>query len=179
MLPDQPGPYPHELIVTGKQGTIYVLNRDNMGQFCSSCTTTDSQIIQELPNAVGTWPGTPVFWNGTVYFDGGSNLSAYTLSNGVLLTSPKTLHFNGGGHALITSNGMAGAVYWSIGSGVLQAIDPMTLKILYTSNQAPNQRDVLPPLAHFAGPIEARCDYRSGCRSIFRESVRWSERYLQ
>ena len=32
VLPDQPGPYPHELIAVGKTGTIYVLNRDNLGQ---------------------------------------------------------------------------------------------------------------------------------------------------
>ena len=37
ILPDQPGVYPHEAIAEGKEGTIYVLNRDNMGQFCSSC----------------------------------------------------------------------------------------------------------------------------------------------
>jgi len=155
VLPDQPGPYPHELIVTGKQGTVYVLNRDDMGQLCSWCLTTDSQIIQELPTAVGTWSGTPVFWNGTVYFDGGNTLSAYTLSNGILLTPPATLHFQGGGNSLITSDVTAGALYWSIGSNVLQAIDPTILKILYTSNQAPNKRDVLPPLAHFVGPIVA------------------------
>src|ERR1035438_8932058 len=28
ILPDQPGPYPHELITGGKEGTIYVLNRE-------------------------------------------------------------------------------------------------------------------------------------------------------
>jgi hypothetical protein len=155
VLPDQPGPYPHELILSGKQGTVYVLDRDDMGQICAWCVSTDSQIIQELPNPTGTWPGTPVFWNGKVYLDGGNTLFAYTLSNGILMTPPATLQINGGGHSLITSNGTANAVYWSIGSGVLQAIDPTRLKVLYTSNQAPNRRDVLPPLAHFASPIEA------------------------
>src|SRR6202158_4448454 len=33
VLPDQDGPYPHELIAGGKQGIVYVLNRDNMGMF--------------------------------------------------------------------------------------------------------------------------------------------------
>src|SRR5579864_8807539 len=51
ILPDQPGPFPHELIAIGKLGTVYVLNRDNMGQLCSACTTIDTQIVQELPTA--------------------------------------------------------------------------------------------------------------------------------
>ena len=158
VLPDQPGPYPHELIASGKEGTIYVLNRDNLGQICSTCGTSDPQIIQELPKAVGSGPGIPVFWNGTVYFDGVGKLSAYALSNGILQTPPKTVGIVSTftkGHGLITSNGASSAIYWSIGNNVLRAIDPTTLGTLYTSVQAPNQRDVLPPVAHFVGPIEA------------------------
>ena len=37
VLPDQSGPYPHLAAAVGKEGTIYLLNRDNMGQFCSTC----------------------------------------------------------------------------------------------------------------------------------------------
>src|ERR1700674_3960256 len=33
ILPDQDSPYPHELVASGKQGVVYVLNRDNMGMF--------------------------------------------------------------------------------------------------------------------------------------------------
>jgi len=158
VLPDQPGPYPHELIASGKEGTIYILNRDNMGQFCSTCTTTDTQIIQELPKAVGSGPGIPVFWNGTVYFDGAQKVSAFAVSNGFLLTPSKNVSVVttfAKGHGIITSNGAASAIYWEIGNNVLRAIDATTLKILYTSIQAPNQLDVLPPLTHFAGPIVA------------------------
>jgi len=160
VLPDQPGLNPHELIASGKEGTVYVLNRDNLGQFCSTCTadTTDTQIIQELPKEVGTGPGIPIFFNGTVYFDGANKVSAYALNNGVLQKPPKTVSFIttfAKGHGLITSNGATNAIYWSLANNVLRAIDATTLRILYTSIQAPNQRDVVPPLAHFAGPIEA------------------------
>jgi len=37
----------------------------------------------------------------------------------------------------------------------LYALDPVTLKTLYNSTQAPNHRDNLPPAAHFPQPIEA------------------------
>src|SRR5208282_1367614 len=33
VLPDQPGIYTHELVAGGKQGTLYLVDRDNLGQF--------------------------------------------------------------------------------------------------------------------------------------------------
>jgi hypothetical protein len=69
--PDQPGAYPMKLIAIGKEGTIYLLNRDNMGQLCSTCTTGDTQIAQEIPQAAKS-SGAPVYWNNTIYFTGAS-----------------------------------------------------------------------------------------------------------
>lgn len=156
ILPDQPGPFPHELIAIGKQGTVYVLNRDNMGQLCSTCKTIDTQIVQELPTAVGNEGGTPVYWNNTVYFTGQSvPVMAYTLSNGSLMVPPlQSKNGSNGGHALITASGNSNGVLWNISlGGLLWAMDALTLNTLYTSNQAGNGRDKLPPLAHFATPI--------------------------
>ncbi len=50
LLPDQPGPFPHLGVSTGKEGKIYLLNRDNLGKFQSG---SDSQIVQSIPDAVG------------------------------------------------------------------------------------------------------------------------------
>jgi len=49
VLPDQPGSHPHLALAVGKEGTVYVLDRDNMGKYCASCTAGDTQIVQELP----------------------------------------------------------------------------------------------------------------------------------
>jgi hypothetical protein len=38
---------------------------------------------------------------------------------------------------------------------VLWAMDAQTLTVLYRSTQAANNRDTVPPLAHFATPIVA------------------------
>ena len=158
ILPDQPGPYPHELIAEGKEGTIYVLNRDNMGQFCSTCTTGDTQVIQEIPGAAKE-SGTPVYWNNTLYFTAASSpVQAYTLSNGRLVVPPsgQSLRLGGGGHAILTANGNSNGILWFIsGAKVLWALNAVTLKVLYSSNQAANGRDVVPPLAHFETPIAA------------------------
>ena len=158
ILPDQPGPYPHELIAEGKEGSIYVLNRDNMGQFCSTCTAGDTQIVQEIPQGAGKNSGSPVYWNNRVYFTGqASPVQAYTISNGTLVVPPflQPIQINGGGHAILTANGSSNGILWFINGKSLWALDAITLKTLYTSDQAANGRDTLPPLAHFATPIAA------------------------
>src|SRR5437667_377498 len=112
ILPDQPGPYPHEAVAEGKEGTIYLLDRDSMGQLCSNCTTGDTQIVQEIPQGAGRQSGTPVYWNNTVYFTGQSSpVFAYTLSNGALVNPPsaQSIKIGGGGHAIITANGNGAA----------------------------------------------------------------------
>jgi len=158
LLPDQSGPYAHELIASGKEGTIYVLNRDNMGKFCSTCTTGDPQIVQEIPSAAKR-TGSPVYWNNTVYFTGTSApVTAYGLSDGTLVLPPflQSLLVGGGGSAIITANGNTNGILWFIdGGGPLLAMDATTLNTIYTSNQAPNGRDTMPSLAHFATPIAA------------------------
>jgi len=157
ILPDQPGKYPHEAIAVGKQGTIYVLNRDDLGQVCVGCLTTDTQIIQELSLAVPN-TGTPVYWNNTVYFAGlGVPVVGYPLVNGQLGTPVVAPVVRGAGaNPVLTANGDTNGILWFVdGNHALWALDAGTLTMLYVSGQAPNQRDALPPLAHFASPIAA------------------------
>ena len=42
LLPDQPGAHPHEMVSSGKDGTIYLVDRDNMGHY----STTTNNIVQ-------------------------------------------------------------------------------------------------------------------------------------
>ena len=50
LLPDQPGSFPHILVEAGKEGRIYVVNRDQMttnnSHYCSGCPN-DPEIIEE------------------------------------------------------------------------------------------------------------------------------------
>jgi hypothetical protein len=156
VLPDQAGPHPHEAVAVGKEGTIYLLDRDNMGHLCSACTAIDTQIVQELPLAVGHGSGTPLLFNGKVYFTGGHMVAAYTLNQGLLVTPPaQSDPFAAGGHPIITANGTANAVLWGGSGGILWAMDPSTLQVLWTTNTAAQNRDVLPVTAHFATPVLA------------------------
>ena len=150
VLPDQDGPYPHELIAGGKQGIAYVLDRDHLGMFSAN----DSQVLQEVALEPGTANdvlfGSPAYWNNTVYFaPNASPLMAFPLSGGLLGTPWKTSAIYAGSHSpSISANGTSNGVLWVI-TGQLLAFDAVSLKLLYTTNQAPNRRDTLPPVGHF------------------------------
>ena len=157
ILPTQTGTYPYEALTVGKEGTIYLLNRTSLGHICTTnCTTTDTNIVQELQKVVaGT--GSAVYWNGAVYFNGGSQVEVYTLSQGLLSTPPrKSGSVPEGGHLLMTANGNTNGIIWDLsGSDELWAMNAQTLSTLYTSKQAANGRDTVPATAHFATPIVA------------------------
>ena len=154
LLPDQAGATAHELIQVGKQGTIYLINRDQFTagnlHFCKTCTSTDTQIAQELRSAIGGLFSLPAYWNGSVYFAGaGDNLRSFALTNGVLPTtssakSGDTFGFPGATPA-ISANGNSNGIVWAIHSGggaaILVAYDPANaLASLYSSaNQAGDQ----------------------------------------
>src|ERR1700732_749663 len=150
ILPDQDGPYPHELIASGKQGIVYVLNRDRLGMFSAN----DSQVLQEVvlePSVRNdVLFGSPAYWNNTVYFaPNASPLMAFPLSGGLLGTPVKTSAIYPGSHSpSISANGNSNGVLWVV-TGQLIAFDAVSLKQLYTTNQAPNGRDTLPPIGHF------------------------------
>jgi hypothetical protein len=150
ILPDQDGPYPHELVASGKQGIVYVLNRDSLGMFSAN----DSQVLQEVAlkpvSANDVLFGSPAYWNNTVYFaPNASPLMAFPLSGGLLGTPLKTGGIYAGSHSpSISANGTSNGVLWVI-TGQLLAFDAVSLKLLYTTNQAPNGRDTLPAVGHF------------------------------
>jgi hypothetical protein len=150
-LPDQNGPYIHELIASGKQGIVYVLDRDNMGTF----SPNDANIIQEVSLIPGDTKdiqfGSPAYWNNTVYFaPDASPILAYPLSSGLLGTPTQTsLKLPGSHSPSISANGTTNGVLWVIGGPELLAFNASTLQLLYTTNQAPDGRDKLPAVGHF------------------------------
>ena len=157
LLPDQPGNYPHLLVEAGKEGTIYVINRDQMTKlnqhYCSGCNS-NSQIVQELPGAIGGMWASPAYWNGNVYFWGqGDVLKQYSLSNGQLSANPTSMNslsvHNFGVTPIISSNGTTNGIVWGLASPdgganqeILYAYSATNVAAeLYDSNQAPNGRD--------------------------------------
>ena len=147
VLPDQDGNHVHEAIASGKQGTVYVLDRDGLGMF----STTADNVVQELPFAVGAMFSSPAYWNNTVYFAGNAKpIMAFPLSGGLLGTPVQTaIRYTGAHSPSISANGNTNGILWVISGGQLRAFDAVSLAPIYTSVQA-GTRDKLPALAHFA-----------------------------
>ncbi len=158
ILPDQPGLYPHELVAGGKQGTLYLVNRDDMGKF----NTTTDNVIQEIPKAVpSVLVGVPTYWNGSVYVAGDLDyIKQFALVNGMLTPEPvsqTTVPFNGTGPAStsMTASGDSNGILWVIrrATPTLFAFDPTNLAHeFYDSTQALKLRDKLVPVARFVTP---------------------------
>ena len=124
VLPDQAGKHPHELVTLGKEGTIYLLNRDNMGHFCATCTKRDTQIVQELP-AFAPESGALVYWNDAIYSSAtGRPISALTLTNGRLANTPfaQTKNVDSGHSPVISANGNTSGVLWQLTGGSLSCV---------------------------------------------------------
>jgi hypothetical protein len=157
VLPTQPGKHPNLVATVGKEGTIYLLNQDNMGHFCATCLKKDSNIVQELVG-VAPWTGALVYWNNTIYSSGGGMpIAAIALSNGRMATTPfAQSKAEGGGHSpVISANGTTNGILWQITGQYLLALDAVTLEKVYGGGQAPDGRDLLPPLPHFANVVVA------------------------
>jgi chitodextrinase len=171
LLPDQPGSHTHMLLAAGKDGTIYLVDRDNMGHYNAN---NDSQIVQSLVNVFSsangaTDPGNnsaPVYFNGSVYFSPiADTVKAFSLSNGLLSTAPtshsaQTYAWPGGSLA-VSANGSANGILWAIqynsttAPGVLYAYNAANLGTeLYDSNQM-GARDGMDFAAKYTAPVVA------------------------
>ena len=140
--------YPYELVQAGKEGSIYVVNRTNMGHYNSS---NNNQIVQNISGQIGgMWAG-PAFWNNRVYFGGTYDFMKMFLFNpstGLLSGSPASstgTFFNFPGPTpSISSNGTTNGIVWALqtdqyynfGSEILHAYNATQLSSeLYNSTQ--------------------------------------------
>lgn len=138
----------HLGVGAGKDGNIYVVNRDMMGKFN---TTNDNAIYQELDGVTGggVW-AMPAYFNGTVYYGGqNSPLKAFTITNAKLVNPPSSQTSGSYGYPgstpSISANGTSNGIVWAIenaSGGLLHAYQAGNLaQEIYNSNQAPGGRD--------------------------------------
>jgi hypothetical protein len=168
IMPDNPSQYPHELIGGGKDGRIFVINRDNMGGY----QMTD-HVIQDVQTGTQQFDNifsTPTLWNNTIYYHEAQDVVqafSWDPNTGLISTSPimqGTITYGGhGANASLSSNGSSTAILWDLdttnagsgGAAILHAYDATNLQTeLYNSDQA-GGRDTAGPAVKFTLPTIA------------------------
>ena len=191
LLPDQSSGVAHLLVSGGKEGRLYLVNRDSMGHFCASCTTTDTNVVQSFMATTGFFC-TPAFWQNALYFAGslqgagnGDHLNrlAFDPSKGTFNGSPSSqsaflFNFPGATPA-ISSQGSSNGIVWTVdsshsdpnmdfqpGPAILFAHDATDLSNeLWNSSQASGNRDQAGGAVKFMVPTVANGKVYIGTRT--------------
>jgi hypothetical protein len=130
----------------GKDGNIYLVNRNNMGKWNANSNNVYQELAGAVPN--GVW-GVPAYFNSTVYYcDQGGTLKSFSITSGKLATTPVQTGASftyPGVLPSVSANGTSNGIVWAIentGTAVLHgfAANDLTQE-LYNSNQAANNRD--------------------------------------
>jgi len=158
-LPDQ-NTTPEHLAFTGsKEGTLYVIDRDNMGGFHAG---DDSQIVQSIIGQTTHLLSTPAYFNGMVYVAGLSdNLKAFSFKNGqfsVLPVSQSSMMFQGGATPVVSADGTQNGIVWAIEnakSAVLCAFDATDLGNELYNSSTRKIRDATTTYVKFTVPTVA------------------------
>ncbi len=143
---DRSGNVRHLAVGAGKDGHMYVVNRDSMGKF----NNTSNNVYQDLPNVLGGGIfGMPAYFNGTIYYGGvGDAIKAFKITDAKVSTGPMSQTSTSFGYPgttpSISANGTSNGIVWAAENGsqaVLHAYDASNLQELYNSTQAGSGRD--------------------------------------
>ncbi|MDB5355722.1 MAG: hypothetical protein JWN24_2175 [Phycisphaerales bacterium] len=171
ILPDSAGVagHPHLLAAGGKDGRIYLIDRDNLGHF----DPVNDHVVNAVPNgngnltppnAIGGILNTPAWYNGKLYALSGYGSLARTFavnSNGTLSSTSQTSQGTFGylpGSPSISSNGASNGIVWMMdrANNQIHAYDANTLSTqLWYSGQAAGGADNLGAVVKFAVPTIA------------------------
>jgi len=162
LLPDQPGNNPHQAVVAAKDGNLYVLNRDSLGQIHAS---DNSQALAVFH--VGQAWSSASYWNANVYIATAYHyMNSYPITNGTISSTAKSSTaiswFYPGATPVISANGNSNGILWAhertgdSNVAVLHAYDATNLKNeVYNSAMAANNRDTIGAGTRFSIPIVA------------------------
>ncbi len=162
LLPDAAGSasHPHLLVNAGKEGRIYLIDRDQMGRFQAG---SDRQIVQSIAGAVGPVFGGPAYYNNTLYFaPANDRVKAFPISEAHIEAPPSSQSASvipyPGAVPAVSADGSLNGIVWLIeagAAGILHAYDASDLgRELYNSGMNAS-RDAPGPLTKFSAPVIA------------------------
>jgi len=158
LLPDSAGSaaHPHLLLTGSKAGTIYLIDRDNMGKFNPQA----DEVVQEQ-TGVGATFSPPSYFDGNFYVSASGVLKSFSISNGAFSgpTAKSSDPYNNPKSALsVSADGSENGIVWGIEhtTNQLRAYDATNVgNELYTSDQASDGRDQLGTAIKFSVPTVA------------------------
>ena len=115
LLPDQPSAHPHLLVAAGKEGKIYVIDRDHMGRYQPG---GDPHAVQTISGSQSAF-GAMAYWNQNVFFIGSKTpLLDYAVERGhlALKASGATRFFDSGATPTVSANGSKDGIVWAVSS---------------------------------------------------------------
>jgi hypothetical protein len=177
LLPDSARSGPHLMVGAAKNGSLYVLNRDNLGGYNPSCLADSPPRVQVVPVGDGPILSTPLFWNNFIYVAAGNGqLKAFPLAGGVLNPPPlasqlpenlgpqgatpvlsyNAANTNGANNAIIWLIDTSGALVTPNTPAILRAFDAGNLSNeIYNSTTAAMDRDKAGLAVKFTVPTVA------------------------
>ena len=147
--PSGPASQPHLVVGASKNGSLYIMNRENLGQFSTTCPDSPPR-VQTVPVGDGPILSTPLFWNNAVYVAAGNGkLKSFSMQGGVLASSPSSSQspeaFGAqGATPVLSSNGAnsgtTGAIIWLIdSSGALATPNTRAVLRAFDANNLSNE----------------------------------------
>lgn len=159
LLPDLAGSkaHPHLLVTAGKEGRIYLIDRDRLGRFQAS---DDSQIVQSLSGVIKSLFGGPAYFNNTLYFAAAyDTLKAFPISEARIAISPSShsseVFGYAGGVPIVTANGSSNGIVWVVeasSGGTLHAYDASNVANELYNSEMNHSRDALGSSLPFSVP---------------------------
>ena len=159
-MKDANGKVRHLSVWAGKNRSIYLVDRTNMGKFNPN---NDNAIYQEIDGVLGggEW-AMAAYFNGNVYFaPEGNNLLQFRFSKARLSTSPLSKSAAAfaypGSTPSVSANGSSNGIVWAIEhTGPFDILDAFAASNLanelYNSSQMGN-RDQFRTVSHFGTPM--------------------------
>jgi len=161
ILPDALGSaaHSHLLVAAGKEGEIYLIDRNNMGKFDPNA----NRVVQEISDSGYPVFSSPAVFGNTLYYAAvKESAQVYTIGNGAIKKinyAHTSLHFAyPGATPMVSANGGKDGILWLLdtGTNTLKAYLAGNLHtLLYSSSEAARNRDKLGQVVKFTVPTIA------------------------
>jgi len=109
LLAPQRGPHPNLMVLAGKEGKLYLLDRDHLGKFHQG---SDPEVLQTIKTKDAY--GAAAYWNNNVYFTDRSDITRqFALLNGLLTEKAATAPMpSPAATPIVSADGTSNAILW-------------------------------------------------------------------